>query len=91
MDFYLDDSVYVSKIIFDGREKIKTDFGELMCMKFKPQVAVGEVFQQPYPMTLWVSDDKNKIPVLAKSGVFVGSVTIELLEFEKLKYPLGQK
>ena len=91
LDFYLDDSVYYSKVIFDGREKIKTDFGELMCMRFKPQVAVGEVFQQTYPMVLWVSDDKNKIPVMAKSGVFIGSVTIELQEYANLRYPLGQK
>lgn len=91
IDFWLDDSVYISRVIFEGREKIKTDYGEIMCMKFKPQVAVGEIFQQPYPMVLWVSDDKNKIPVLAKSGVFIGSVTIELHDYENLRYPLGQK
>lgn len=91
LDFFLDDSVYRTQVIFEGREKIKTEHGEMMCMRFKPQVAVGEIFQQPYPMILWVSDDKNKIPVLAKSGVFIGSVTIELHEYKNLRYPLGQK
>ena len=88
LNFYLDDSVYSSKIVFNGREVIKTDFGKISCLRFKPEVAVGEVFTQPYPMELWVTDDKNKIPVLGKSGVFVGSVTIELTKFEHLRYPV---
>jgi hypothetical protein len=78
IDFFLDDSLYHGEIIFLGREKVKTDFGKIMCLKFKPSVAVGEVFKDPYPMEMWVTDDKNKIPVLMKSAVFIGSVKIEL-------------
>lgn len=91
MDFFLDDSLYHSKIIFLGREKIKTGFGDINCLGFKPQVAVGEIFQDPYPMELWVSDDKNKIPVIGKSGVYIGSVTLELVEYSGLKWELGEK
>jgi hypothetical protein len=91
LDFFLDDSLYHSEIIFQGRDWIKTDFGKIYCMKFKPRVAVGEVFADPYPMELWVSDDKNKIPVLMKSAVFIGSVKIELIEYRGLKWPLGSR
>jgi hypothetical protein len=91
LDFYLDDSLYHSEIIFLGREWLKTDFGTFQCMKFKPKVAVGEIFQEPYPMELWVTDDRNKIPVLMKSGVFIGSVKIELVDYSGLKWPLGGK
>jgi len=89
LDFFLDDSLYHSEIIFEGREKVKTDFGTFDCLKFKPRVAVGEVFQDPFPMELWVTDDRNKIPVLMRSAVFVGSVKIELVEYRGLKWPLG--
>jgi len=89
LDFYLDDSVYHSEIIFLGREWVATDFGKIYCMKFKPRVAVGEIFQEPYPMELWVSDDRNKIPVLMRSAVFIGSVKIELVDYRGLRYPLG--
>jgi hypothetical protein len=89
IDFFLDDSLYHSEIIFQGREKIKTDFGEINCIKFKPSMAVGEVFTDPYPMEMWVTDDRNKIPVLMKSAVFIGSVKIELVEYKGLKYPFG--
>lgn len=86
--FILDDSIYHSKIIFEGREHIQTELGTFPCMKFKPQVATGEVFTEKYPMVLWVTDDRNKIPVLGKSGVYVGSVTIELIEYSGLMHPL---
>jgi hypothetical protein len=88
IDFFLDDSLYHSVIVFLGREWVATDFGKIYCMKFKPRVAVGEVFQDPYPMELWVSDDRNKIPVLMRSAVFVGAVKIELIEYRGLRYPL---
>lgn len=85
IDFFLDDSVYTTKIIFDGRENIKTDLGTFKCLKFKPMVLSGTVFSQPYPMTLWISDDKNKVPILAESGILVGSVKMELTRYSNLK------
>ena len=89
LNFFLDDSVYHSRIIFLGREYVETALGRFRCLKFKPQVAKGEVFQDPYPMVLWVTDDRNHIPVLGKSAVYVGSIMIELIEYSGLRYPLG--
>lgn len=91
LDFFLDDSLYHGEILFQGREVIKTDFGKVSCLKFKPRVAVGEVFADPYPMEMWVTDDKNKVPVLMKSAVFIGSVKIELIEYRGLRWRFGEK
>lgn len=91
LDFFLDDSAYVSKIIYLGKEVVETRLGKFQCLKFKPMVAQGEIFQEPYPMVLWVTDDRNKAPVLAKSSVVIGSVKIELIEVEGLKYPMEAK
>ncbi|MDT8393712.1 MAG: DUF3108 domain-containing protein [Bacteroidales bacterium] len=91
LDFFLDDSAYVSKIIYLGKENVETKLGKFRCLKFKPMVAQGEIFQEPYPMVLWVTDDKNKVPVLGKSSVIVGSVKIELIKIEGLKYPMDAK
>jgi hypothetical protein len=88
IEFYLDDSLYNSRIVFLGRELVETEAGIFPCLRFKPQVAIGEVFTESYPMTLWVTDDGNKIPVLGKSGVYVGSITLELVKYSGLKYPL---
>ena len=91
LDFYLDDSAYVSKIIYLGKEIVETSLGKFRCLKFKPLVAQGEVFKEPYPMTLWITDDKNKVPVLGKSMVIVGSVMLELVKIKGLKYPMEAK
>ncbi|NOR86017.1 MAG: DUF3108 domain-containing protein, partial [Bacteroidales bacterium] len=91
IDFYLDDSVYTSVIIFKGIEIVETSMGKFRCMKFMPMVITGEVFDNPYPMSLWITDDKNRIPILIKSEIIVGSVKGELFEFKNLKYPLDSK
>ncbi len=88
VNFFLDDSTYISVIQFMGREVIETETGTYRCLAFKPMVVTGEVFDNPYPMTLWVTDDKNKMPVLAKSEVIVGSVKMELIKFSGLVNPV---
>jgi len=88
VNFLLDDSVYISLIEFAGREDVTTDIGKFHCLKFKPMVATGNVFSQPYPMEIWVSDDQNRIPILIKSAIVVGSVKLELLEYKGLANPV---
>ncbi len=88
VNFLLDDSVYVSLIEFAGREEVITNLGKFRCLKFKPKVATGNVFSQPYPMDVWISDDLNRIPVLAKSAVIVGSVKLELTDYKGLANPV---
>jgi hypothetical protein len=87
LSFFLDDSLYVSKIVFLGREQIKTRLGTINCLKFKPMVLKGEVFNEPYPMELWITDDLNRLPVMLKTAVIVGSAKIELVSFEGLNNP----
>lgn len=87
--FFLDDSVYVSKIVFLGREQVKTELGTFNCLKFKPMVIKGDVFSEPYPMELWITDDKNRIPVMVSSALIVGSAKMELVDYEGLKNPIN--
>ncbi len=91
LSFFLDDSLYVSKIVFLGRQQIKTELGTINCLKFKPMVLKGEVFNEPYPMELWITDDLNRLPVMIKSAVIVGSVRIELISYEGLKNPFSSR
>jgi hypothetical protein len=89
--FYLDDSVYTTAIQYDGRETVKTSLGQFRCLRFKPMVVTGNVFSNPYPMILWVTDDKNRLPVLAQSAVVVGSVKMELTGYSNIANPLLSK
>ena len=91
LPFFLDDSVYFSKVKFFGRETIKTSIGRIKCLKLKPMMAKGGVFKDEYPMTLWVSDDSNKIPIMAESAVIVGSIKMELIKYSGLLNPFLSK
>jgi hypothetical protein len=86
--FYLDDSLYISQIQYMGKEEVITDLGRFRCLHFKPMVATGNVFSQPYPMDVWITDDENHLPVLAKSDVIVGSVKLELISYSGLANPV---
>lgn len=85
INFYLDDSVYRSEIKYAGRGYLKTDWGWLPCLKVKPMMATGEVFSQKYPMTVWITDDENHIPIMAESEIIVGSVRMVLVDYKRLK------
>jgi hypothetical protein len=90
-DFFLDDSVYISQVVYQGLDTIKSHLGSFSCLKFKPMVLVGPVFSEPYPMTVWVTNDENRIPVRVESKVLVGKVKVELNSFSGLTNPLTAK
>lgn len=86
-NFYLDDSVYHSVVKVLGHELLETKWGLIPCLKLKPMMATGEVFAKKYPVTMWVTDDNNHIPVRAEARIIVGAVTMELTGFSGLKNP----
>lgn len=91
VQFHLDDSVYSSKVIFRGWDTVQTKLGEFRCLAFQPKLVKGEMFDEDYPMTLWVSDDRNHIPVLIQSEVIIGAVKIELIRYKNLSNPMSSK
>lgn len=89
--FFLNDTVYESRIIYEGKEVVTTGLGTFNCLKFKPKVIKGEVFSDPYPMTIWVTDDRNRVPILFESAVVIGKVKMELIGYTGLANPFAAK
>jgi len=73
-----------------GRKKIKGK-GRFDTIKFSPQVLSGRVFKEGEEMMVYVSDDKNRIPLLIESPVSVGSVKAVLKNYKGLKYEMTAK
>lgn len=83
------DKVRKVQYCFLGREsKEVKGLGIVKCLKFKCQLAnaSGESFKDGSEFTMWISDDKNRIPVYVDSPIRVGSVRVRLTEFSGLKY-----
>lgn len=89
--FFLDDSVYQSRVIFKGRETVTTKLGKFRCIAFRPMVATGYAFDDPYPITIWITDDANRLPVLVESEQSVGRARVELVSYSGLANPVTAK
>ena len=55
-------------------------------LKFRPYVMAGRVFKEEESLTLWVSADKNKIPLKIKADLAVGSLRADLSQYKGLKH-----
>ncbi|MEP6261389.1 MAG: DUF3108 domain-containing protein [Gillisia sp.] len=88
LNMFYDKENHDFKLKFLGREVIKTKFGKIATLKFRPYVLAGRVFEEKESLTFWVSDDKNKMPVKISANLAVGSLNASLDEFKGLKHPL---
>lgn len=85
-DMFFDEENYGFKIKYLGKETVRTKFGKIKCLKFRPYVMAGRVFKEEESLTLWVSADKNKIPIRIKADLAVGSLRADLDAFKGLKH-----
>jgi hypothetical protein len=87
----IDDKEYDMYVRYDGKEVYETKMGTFNCIKLKPLLVVGEVFKEGEGMTLWLTDDDNRIPVRIESELLVGSITCDLKSYAGNKYPFTSK
>ena len=87
VDMFFDEENYGFKLQYLGEEIIDTEFGEIESLKFRPYVMAGRVFKEEESLTLWVSKDKNKVPLRIKADLAVGSLRADLEAFKGLKHP----
>jgi Protein of unknown function (DUF3108) len=91
IDMFFDDTTTKFRLKFLGREDIATKFGVVPTMIFRPLVQSGRVFKEEESLTVWITDDDNKLPVRIKANLVVGSIKADLEGFKGLKYPFKVK
>ena len=91
IDMFLDDEITKFKLKFIGREDLETKFGIIPTMIFRPLVQSGRIFKEEESLTVWISDDDNKLPVRIKANLTVGSIKADLDEYRGLKHPFKIK
>lgn len=83
---YDNDETFRFRLKFLGRDVLKTKFGKVATLIFRPYVEAGRVFKEKESLTVWVTDDDNKIPLLIKADLAVGSIKATLTEFKGLQH-----
>ncbi len=82
---YDDDGIFKFRLKYLGKEVLKTKFGKVECLKFRPYVQSGRVFKEQESLSLWVSNDKNKIPIRIEADLMVGSIKADLEGYNSLQ------
>lgn len=85
---FLDNEVYNLYIRYLGREDVRTRYGRFRTHKFRPLLVKGTIFEGGEKMTVWVTDDANRIPVRIESPIVVGSVKVDMMGYRNLRYPM---
>lgn len=86
----VDKEIWPLKIRFVGREKITCDIGTYNCLKFRPIVQKGRVFKSEDDLNVWITDDKNRVPLRAQAKLAVGSIKLDITGMKNLANPTSQ-
>jgi hypothetical protein len=90
INLFYDDTNFPLKIKYMGKEVVSLRMGKYNCLKFIPVVEKGRVFKTEEDLTVWITDDANKIPILAKAKIMVGSIKMEVVEYSGLASPISK-
>ncbi len=82
VDNYTDGKKYALEVKVLKKEKIKVPAGTFDCVVVEPLLQSVGVFKHEGKLTVWLTDDKLKMPVLMKSKVLVGSISAELTDYK---------
>jgi hypothetical protein len=85
---FMDKEIFEMYIRYVGKETVKTKYGKFRAIKFKPLLLKGTIFEGGEKMTVWVSDDKNHVPVRIESPITVGSIKVDMISNRNLRHPL---
>lgn len=82
VDNFTDGKNYPLEVKVHRKEKISTKAGSFDCLVVEPLLQSAGIFKHEGKLTVWLTDDRLRMPVMMKSKVVVGSITVELTEFK---------
>jgi hypothetical protein len=85
---FFEDKSYVLRIIYKKREVVHTKIGKIPCHLMVPIMPDNKLFNGENSISVWISDDGNKIPVKIQAKMFIGHTGLELVSFRGLRNQL---
>ena len=86
---FMDDENYLLEIQYLNNEIIKTKWGKVDCMVFKPKMQEGRVFQDGEEMKIWITDDRNHLLLRVETKIWAGLIKAVLEEYRNVRYPMS--
>jgi hypothetical protein len=92
LNLLLDSQIENIYIRYLGKEEKRVrGLGKFNTIKFSGYLVKGDVFKGGEELEVWVTDDKNRIPVWIESPIKVGKIKARLSKYKNLKYELESK
>ncbi len=89
MPAYFDGSNFLLEVVYKGREAVETKAGTVRAFKLVPKMPANKIFKGENAISVYLSDDRNKIPVLFQAELFVGAVKVDMYQYRGLRSPLN--
>ena len=89
MPGYFDGENFVLEVTYKGREIVETKAGNIRTFKLVPKMPNNKLFRGENAISVYLSDDRNKIPVLFQAEMFVGTVKVDMVRYQGLKWKLN--
>lgn len=86
---FFEDTFYNLKILYRGKDVVKTKAGKIRAIVLKPIMPDNKLFKGENSITAYFSDDKNRIPIKINASMFIGSAGVELTDYKGLRNPLN--
>lgn len=94
LNLVLEDTIRVVEYRLMGPDITKINkVGRFRTLKVACTIATesGDALKDGSEFYIWLSDDKNRIPIYMESPIRVGSIKVYLNEWENLRYPFTAK
>jgi hypothetical protein len=89
MPGYFDGDNFLLEVTYKGRQTVETKAGTVRTFKLVPKLPDNKLFRGENAISVYLSDDRNKIPVLFQAEMFVGSVKVDMCKYQGLKSRLN--
>ncbi|MCC2548412.1 DUF3108 domain-containing protein [Hymenobacter sp. BT175] len=86
---FFDGQVFNLDVIYKGRETVETKAGVIRTIRLVPRMPENKLFSGENAVSVYLSDDRNKIPVLIQAELVVGSVKVDMYKYQGLKNRLN--
>ncbi|MGB3469110.1 MAG: DUF3108 domain-containing protein [Cyclobacteriaceae bacterium] len=87
---FFDGKFYDFKVLYKGKETVKTKIGKINAIKLVPIMPDNSLFDGENSISIWISDDKNRIPLKIEADMFIGSAGCDITEVKNIKYPINR-
>ena len=90
IDTFFDDKLEPFRVKLVRREVLDTELGDVNTLVLVPIIKKDSLFEEDNTITVWLSDDLNKIPLKVQAKIYVGYLRVELTDAKNLRHPLAR-